>query len=176
MHPVIIKLLKQINIDVNYGELRDVPNNVILASIILSISAVSQWVVDIIFEVVSHTDLIPSIPFRIDFISLTFISALLALQTFKSLNHKVLNVTTSALHLALLVECSLVIGDVYFLSQHAGDMFLFYFRLPFIILTTINIFLVTYMWMVISPHRHIVYRFFNPRHKKSTFSIGRLDA
>ena len=172
MHPRLLALLKYMNIDVHYGQLREVPEGVIYASLLLSLSAVSQWLVDLLLEIASHVELIPAIPFRINFISLTFISALLAMQTFKSLRHTVLKVTTSALHVAFLVEMALVIGDMYFLWEHGGNTFLFYFRLPFIVLTTINIGLIMYMWLVISPHRHHVRSIFNPSYKKPNMMIG----
>lgn len=146
MYQSLLRFLRLCNIDCNSDQLKVVPNGVIIASTFLSISAIGQWAIDIVCELLAQTSLLPEIPFRINFITLTFLSALLAWQTFRSLQHNELVITNSALQVAFLVETGLVLGDVHFLSHNLDNVFLIVFRMPFVTLTTINIALVLYIY------------------------------
>ena len=146
MYQSLIRFLRLCNIDCNSDQLKVVPNSVVIASTFLSISAIGQWAVDIVCELLALFHVLPEIPFRINFITLTFLSALLAWQTFRSLQHNEIIITNSALQVAFLVETGLVLGDVYFLSQNLENLFLIFFRMPFLTLTTVNITLVLYIY------------------------------
>ena len=150
MYRTLLRTLRLLNIDCNSEQLKVIPNSVIVASTLLSISAIGQWLVDLSCELLAYFGVLPPIPFRINFITLTFLSALLAYQTFRSLQHNELVITNSALQVALLVETGLIIGDVYFLSNLEYPLasgFLVFFRMPFITLTTINVLLIGYIYL-----------------------------
>ena len=146
MYRSLIRFLRLCNIDCNSDQLKVVPNSVIIASTFLSISAVGQWALDLTCELLAQLDILPEIPFRINFITLTFLSALLAWQTFRSLQHNELVITNSALQVAFLVETGLVLGDIHFLTRNLDNVFLIFFRMPFVTLTIINIALVLYIY------------------------------
>lgn len=139
------KLLKWFNVDYSNHKLKPIPNSVIAASLLISLNAITMAISDVIIETLSATDLINKIPFRIDFLSLTFLSALLALQTVKGLRRRELDITQQAISIGLFVEISLIIGDIYFLHQRNYDNYLISIRLPFILLTSVNAFLLIYI-------------------------------
>ncbi len=146
MKQILIQILQKIGIEPESGTLIEIPNEVIIASTLLSISAISQWLVDLLFEAFAYAGVINEIPFRINFITLTFLSALLAYQTFIALEKKNLKITKNALQVGILVEIGLIIGDIIFLRGNPGDTFLLWFRLPFIFLTAINAILIMFIW------------------------------
>ncbi len=149
-HP-IVTFLNLLSIDPHSKSLQSFPDSVLFASVILSCSAIGQWVVDMIFELLAYAEIFPEIPFRLNFITLTFLSAILAYQTVVSLRHNIAVITNSTLFVAAFVEISLIVGDIYFLSQNLDNTFLLLFRTPFITLTGINVLLLTYIWVRIHP-------------------------
>jgi len=112
----------------------------------MAINAITQAGLDIILESMVLLEMVPKIPFRLDFISLTLLSALLAWQTLKGLARKELDVTRNSVQVSLFVEAFLVVGDVYFIISHLHtNLWVLYFRLPFVILTGLNIFILIYI-------------------------------
>lgn len=149
-HP-IVTFLNLLSIDPHSKSLQKFPDSVLFASVLLSCSAIGQWAFDGIFEILSILEAIPKIPFRINFITLTTLSAILAYQTVLSLRHNIAVITNSTLFVATCVEVGLIVGDIYFLSQNSGDVFLTLFRTPFITLTSVNVLLLAYIWIRIHP-------------------------
>ncbi|MEM1312356.1 MAG: hypothetical protein AAGF07_02745 [Patescibacteria group bacterium] len=155
---LIEKILESFNIQHDVEKLKPIPNRVIFASAFLSASALTQFILDVILETSSFFDLIPKIPFRVDFLSLTTISAFLAYQTLIGLRKRELDVTENSLQLGSIVESALIIGDLIFLYNNPG-LFLIGVRLPFLFFTTINLILIIYIWIkVINEGHKYVYK------------------
>ena len=65
----LAKMTKEV-IDTNQGRLADVPDKVIAVSLFMAINAIIQAVADIGIEVLALTKVIPSLPFRFEFLCL----------------------------------------------------------------------------------------------------------
>jgi hypothetical protein len=142
----VIKRWTEEMIDTNQGKLAEVPNKVILASLFMAINAIMQAVIDIMIEILALLQLIPSLPFRFEFLSLAVISAILGYFTLIGLRRRELDVTKNSLILSLFVETALVAGDIIFVFIFpTTSMAYFLLRLPFIFFTTINIGIVCYI-------------------------------
>ena len=72
---------------------------------------------------------------------------MLAYHTFKGLRERRLEVARDATQVSFLVEIALIAGDIFMLMNAADSDFrvLFFTRLPFLILTSINVFIVIYI-------------------------------
>lgn len=129
-------------IDTEAGSLVNLPNFVIRWSVFMSANAVLQAVADVVIESLVLAEIIPIyLPLRVEFLLLTFLSALIAYLTLRGLREGALDVTKNTLTIGLFVESSLVIGDLYLFVNTAPENFpsTFWIRLPFMILTTANI-------------------------------------
>lgn len=136
---VIEKLLQKFHIKYNSLGLRPIPNSVILISLLLSFNTIFHLLLDITIEALSFFSLLPKVPFRIDFLSLTFLSALLATQTLAGLRKKDLELTQSSLIVGFFVEAALIVGDIYFITQNSTTYtFASNLRYLFIFLTFLN--------------------------------------
>lgn len=132
-------------IDTEAGALINVPNWLIRMSIFMSINSILQAVVDISIEILMTMHLFPlKVPFRLEFLFLTILSTTIAYLTLKGLREGNLDVTRNTLFIGLLVELSLVLGDVYLLFNTHKDFWpIFFFRLIFILLTLTNIMIIS---------------------------------
>ncbi len=117
----------------------------IFATLALSISAISQFLADIIIETLSWSNVIPKIDFRIDFVSLTAISALLAYHALQGIRRSDLELTQDAIQVSALVETCLIIGDIIFLNSHQFMGYEWLIRMPFLILTSFNLLMICYI-------------------------------
>ncbi len=140
-------------IDKEAGDLTNIPNTVINWSRFMSLNAIFQAMADIIIEIIILLNLVSfKLPFRLEFLLLTMISTVIAYLTLKSMREGNLDVTKNTLIIGLLVESSLVIGDIYLLfntNQYFWMTLLV--RLPFMILTSFNITIITrIIWRNIS--------------------------
>jgi hypothetical protein len=149
----IDKILDSFNIRHDIEMLQPIPNSVIFASAFLSASAVIQFIVDMCIELIAYLNLIPKIPLRIDFISLTTISAFLAYQTLTGLRRRELDVTENSLKLGFLVESALIIGDLVYLYSNPVQYYIS-LRIPFLFFTSVNLTLITYIWVMVIQHGH----------------------
>ena len=145
------KLSKSINksltqiIDTNQGQLRRVPNHILALSLFLCINVLSQGIADILLKIIGYTRFLPAMPWRVDFLFLTAISVLMGYRSFTGMRHRKFDVTRNSIELGLLVEISLVVGDVLFVMEQISTMpIVLFLRLPFLVLTSINIVILLY--------------------------------
>jgi hypothetical protein len=142
---VLERMTKEI-LDTNQGRLAEVPDKVIAVSLFMAINAIIQAVADISIEILSMAQLIPSLPFRFEFLCLAIISAILGQFTLMGLRRRELDVTKNSLTLSLFVEIALLAGDLIFVFVTPGaSTGYFLLRLPFMIFTAINVFIVLYI-------------------------------
>lgn len=133
-------------LDTNQGRLADVPDKVIAVSLFMAINAIIQAVADILIEVLALSKVIPSMPFRFEFLCLAVISAILGQFTLAGLRRRELDVTKNSLILSLFVEIALLAGDFIFVFITPGaSTGYFFLRLPFMVFTAINVFIVVYI-------------------------------
>lgn len=122
-----------------------VPKAVLKAALLMSINALMMAFADVIIEICVLLEFMPKIPFRIDFLALTFLSALIGYHTLKGLKKRELDVTHDSTQVSLFVETALILGDVYLLATQDKVMPTLAIRLPFVILTFINICLIVFI-------------------------------
>jgi len=134
-------------IDEEAGALINISNFQIRLSIFMSANAILQAILDLVVEGLMFVDLTSfKIPFRLEFLFITLISTLIAYLTLKGLREGNLDVTKNNLFIGLVVESSLVLGDVYLLLNTHKDFWpIFFFRLFFIVLTFANILIISYL-------------------------------
>lgn len=141
--------------DTTHGQLRKFPKSIIMLSYIMCLSILFQGFLDIIMKFGGYTPWITSMPWRIDFLFLTTISVLIGFQTLNGMKQQKLDVTRNSIQLGLIVEASLVVGDLHFVSVYGSIIpEVFWFRLPFIVLTVINIFILAYIITKMSVFRN----------------------
>ena len=144
MNHAINKTLKTV-LHTNEGQLRRVPNHVLALALFLSINVLLQGIADIALKLVSYSTLLPPLPWRTDFLFLTAVSVLMGYRSFTGMLHQKFDVTRNSIELGILVEIGLVAGDTLFIKEHLIDMpHVLPMRLPFIILTSINILILLY--------------------------------
>eukprot|EP00164_Ancoracysta_twista_P008018 GFYU01011499.1.p1 GENE.GFYU01011499.1~~GFYU01011499.1.p1 ORF type:complete len:399 (-),score=97.44 GFYU01011499.1:7-1203(-) len=116
-------------------------------------------VAEIIIEVLMVLELIPKIPFRLDFLTLTLVSTVLAFQTLKGVLSRSVEVTRDALQVAMIIEIGLILGDTLFAAYQSDDYpAIIAYRVPFMILTASNVCLiaVVYSKMVLAEKTEII--------------------
>ena len=129
-------------IDTEAGSLVNLPNFLIRWSIFMSANAVLQAIADVVIEALVLSELVAfKLPFRLEFLLLTFLSAIIAYLTLRGLREGNLDVTKNTLIIGLFVESSLVLGDIYLLLTTPWPEFwtVFAVRAPFMMLTSANI-------------------------------------
>mmetsp|Transcript_34127 Transcript_34127/g.66459 ORF Transcript_34127/g.66459 Transcript_34127/m.66459 type:complete len:127 (-) Transcript_34127:226-606(-) len=105
-------------------------------------------VTEILIEVLVLAGVYPKLPFRLDFFFLTMLSALLGWQTLDGIRQKHFDTSINALQVSGLVEAALITGDIVFMkSEQDKYPAAVPTRLPFAILTGINLILVAYMYV-----------------------------
>mmetsp|Transcript_6050 Transcript_6050/g.6958 ORF Transcript_6050/g.6958 Transcript_6050/m.6958 type:complete len:262 (+) Transcript_6050:131-916(+) len=119
---------------------------IVISASIIGWNALFMFVSEVIVEILILAKVIPKIPFRLDFFSLTTLSALLGYQTLVGTAKRELDVTRNSLILAFLVEGFLITGDIDFLIDNSDSVTVLAIRTPFVVLTTLNLILVTYMY------------------------------
>ncbi len=144
MNTHITKTLRSV-LHTNEGQLRRVPNHVLALALFLSINVLLQGIADVALKLVSYTELLSPLPWRTDFLFLTAVSVLMGYRSFTGMLHQKFDVTRNSIELGLLVELGLVVGDLVFIRAHLSDIpQVVPMRLPFVILTTINIVILMY--------------------------------
>jgi hypothetical protein len=134
-------------IEPDEGTLRDVPDHILSLTVFLCLSVLLQGVADVVLKVISYTPVLTALPWRTDFLFLTAISVLMGYRTLQGMRMREFDVTRNSIELGVLVEISLVVGDTQFILQHLKDIpEVIPMRLPFIILTIINIFILLYSY------------------------------
>ena len=134
----------------NKGDLRPVPNYVIALTFFMCASVLMQGIGDIALKLLSYTPALPTLPWRIDFLFLTSISVLMGYRTLTGMLRQKFDVTRNSIELGILVEISLVVGDSIFIHNHMLDIpHVIPMRLPFILLTMLNIAILLYTYHVL---------------------------
>jgi TRAP-type C4-dicarboxylate transport system permease large subunit len=127
--------------------------------VFVSWNAISQLFADIVIESLMFADAIPKIEFRVAFVILTFLSAVLAAHTLSDIRQNELDTTVQAIRVGLMVEAGLILEDAIFITQaqFPDQLWLrFYYRVPFVCLTFINVVL---MFVVGFQMKILVYVF-----------------
>jgi len=141
---MLTRLLGRV-IETNGGQLRRVPNHVLALTVFLCVSVLLQGIADLVLKIASNTSLLPQLPWRTDFLFLTAISVLMGYRSLSSMHHRKFDVTRNSIELGILVEFALIIGDLEFIKMHMADIhYVVPMRLPFIILTLMNIAILLY--------------------------------
>lgn len=141
-------------IHTNAGELKPVPNHILWLTVFLCFSVLMQGVVDIALKLLGYTALLPTVPWRTDFLFLTAVSVLMGYRTLTGLHRRKFDVTRNSIELGLLTEVGLVVGDSEFILAHLANIpHVFAMRFPFIVLTTINIIILLYTYHCLELHR-----------------------
>ncbi len=138
-------------IETNQGQLRRVPNHVLALTVFICASVLLQGIGDLVLKGLGYTALFPAIPWRIDFLFLTAVSVLMGYRTLTGMRQRKFDVTRNSIELGLLVEVGLIVGDITFIRAYGESIpSVFITRLPFIILTTLNVFILLYMYRVLN--------------------------
>lgn len=149
IHHLIIEKLKSV-IRTNEGQLRRVPNRTLILALFVSVNVLLQGIADVALKLASYSALLPTMPWRTDFLFLTAVSVLMGYRSFQGMLHQKFDVTRNSLELGLLVEVGLVFGDIAFIQDHLVDIpQVLPMRLPFIALTTLNIFILLYNYQTL---------------------------
>lgn len=112
----------------------------------LCLSVFFQAFLDFLMEIFILLEWMPKMPFRIDFISLTVISTILGVQSLKGILHGKMDLTKNSILISMMVECALILGDLYLIFAHPAYLAGTYiFRLPFLFLTGLNLCLLLYV-------------------------------
>ena len=132
--------------EVNKGKLRRMPNTVICLVYIMCLSVLIQGVADVAIKIGGYASLVTKFHWRVDFLFLTALSVLMGYQVLLGMRRRELDVTRNSVQTGILVETALVVGDIYFVVKYSHlypDALAI--RAPFIVLTTINIFIFLYI-------------------------------
>lgn len=145
-----LSLLAKRTLPHNQGELSPVPNYILTLIAFLCLNVLLQGIADVALKILGYTPLLPSVPWRTDFLFLTAISVLMGYRTFTGMLRRKFDVTRNSIELGVLVELALVIGDATFIGeQYQFIPYILPMRLPFIILTSINIVILIYTYKVL---------------------------
>jgi hypothetical protein len=124
-----------------------IPFEVVVATFVVIVNATLMAVADVILEFLFVADALPfKLDIRVEFLVLTIISALLAVHALLGLMRRELDATANSIRVSLVVELGLVLSDIVYLHRNAGEWSdLLPLRLPFIIVTVINVILVVFI-------------------------------
>lgn len=138
-------------LETDHGQLRRVPNAVLMLTTFLCANVLLQGIGDIVLKLLSYTDFLPALPWRTDFLFLTAVSVLMGYRTLQGMRHLKFDVTRNSIELGLLVEIGLIIGDLEFIHLHMLDIpHVVFMRVPFIGLTSLNILILLYISQTLS--------------------------
>lgn len=133
-------------VDTNNQKFKMYPKWLIWFILFLSYNVLVQGVADLVIKFSGYTPWITAFPARWDFLFLTAVSVLMGYQVLIGMRRRELDVTRNSFALGLLVESGLVISDVVYLAKHMANYeYLLAFRLPFIVLTVMNFFILFYI-------------------------------
>ena len=125
---------------------RKITYKTLVATTIISWNCILMFVVEVLIELALLFSLIPSVPFRLDFLSLTVLSTLLAIQAIRGVREGEIDLTGNALVVSAAVELFLLLGDiVYLLEFSESHPLVVVIRVPFMALTAINFGLVNFL-------------------------------
>lgn len=132
--------------DVDEGKLGEFPNTVIWLVYLMSLSVLMQGIFDVLIKLGGYTPWVVMFPWRMDFLFLTAVSVLMGYQTLIGMRRRELDVTRNSVQIGLLVEIALFVGDIWFVIENRELIpAALPIRLPFIVLTFINILILAYL-------------------------------
>ncbi len=137
---------------------KNIQNKHILLIYIMAINVLFQGIIDVVLKFVGYAGMLV-FPYRVDFLFLTAISVLLGWQSLKSMKSGNVDTTKNNLTLSCLVEISLVVGDVYFIFKNLQVLaYVSVVRMPFVILTALNIVLLLLVMRDLQFYKFFEYR------------------
>jgi|GEM_PF-4793484 len=132
--------------EVERGQLKHIPNFVIFLIYVLCLSVFFQGGLDFVIEVLMLGGVIDKIPLRVDFIFLTILSTVMGVQTIKGMTRRKLDVTRNSILIGIIVETALIAGDLVLIYSQSHELgILPYIRLPFLLLTFLNLGILLYV-------------------------------
>ena len=134
---------------------RKITYKTLVATTIISWNCILMFIVEVVIEFALLFKILSHIPFRLNFLSLTALSVVLAIQAIRGVRQGEIELTGNALVMSAAVELLLIFGDIVYLVQYADTYPLVVkIRIPFMILTSINFCLVNFL----AFHTHWVSR------------------
>mmetsp|Transcript_9938 Transcript_9938/g.28487 ORF Transcript_9938/g.28487 Transcript_9938/m.28487 type:complete len:387 (+) Transcript_9938:190-1350(+) len=125
-----------------------VPRRAVRAAVVVSWNALIMAVAEIIIEILIVAGIYPKLPFRLDFFFLTLLSALLGYHTLHGVRQGHFDTSRNALQVGALVESALIAGDIKFMVNQAATYSASVpTRMPFLLLTAVNLVLVLYLYV-----------------------------
>ena len=126
--------------------MKSLPIPAFCAVYFMTLSVLTQGMLDVWIKILSFTPVISSMPWRVNFLFLTAISVLMGYQTLAGIKRRELDVTRNSVQIGLLVEIALVIGDIIFIREYRDIIpEALFLRSPFIFFTSINILILIYL-------------------------------
>lgn len=145
LHQILDRYTSRI-FEKNKGKLRITPNWIINLVFFLCASVLVQAVFDVLLKLMGYAGMLAILPWRVDFLFLTAISALIGYQTLIGMRKRKIDVTRNSVELGFIVETALIIGDLHFLYLYANAYpGITWVRLPFLILTAFNLLILVYI-------------------------------
>lgn len=102
-----------------------------------AISSILQFIGDIIVEILTATEVFPSVDFRMAYTWLALLTAFTSFKTLDSMRKDEFGLVHEDIQITLISEMSLVICDFWFIYGLGNTDYL-WIRIPFIVLTLIN--------------------------------------
>lgn len=133
-------------VEINREKFEAPKQGVINLVLFIAYNVLLQGIADVVLKVLTFFPWFPKIPLQVDFLFLTAVSVLMGYQALIGMRRREIDVTRNSFAIGILVELGLVVSDiinvVYFREEY---IYLIWIRLPFIILTTINFFVLLYV-------------------------------
>lgn len=114
--------------------------------VVQSASSIFQFFADVLIEVLVLTGTLPSVEYRFAYTLLAFITAFTSFKTWDAIRRDRFGLVHEDIQITLLCELSLITTDFWFVYGLHNEDFL-YIRLPFIVLTAINLFIIIHIMM-----------------------------
>ena len=108
------------------------------ALIVQAISSILQFIADIVIEVLVIENYLPDSDFRMSYTLLAFLAAFTSFKTLDAIRQDEFGLVHEDIQITLITELSLIGADFWFIYGLEKFNYL-YIRLPFIILTCINV-------------------------------------
>ena len=122
------------------------PNGVVWALSLASWNAILVAIVSVILEILQAAHAIPSIQFRGGSLTLSLLSALLAVHTFADLIDNELDTTVQAMRVSLVVGVGGILADLEYVLNHGNDpeWLRVAYKVPFMALNALGVLLILF--------------------------------
>lgn len=133
-------------VDINRGKFEEPKAHIVILVLFVAYNVLVQGIADIVLKLLTLLPGFPALPLQIDFLFLTAVSVLMGYQALIGMRRREIDVTRNSFAIGILVEIGLVISDVSnVLAFQVEYPYLIWVRLPFIVLTVINFFVLLYV-------------------------------